>query len=175
MELSTTIYDAWLLVLTGTAALTDIRSGRIPNSLTLPTLAIAPLVHALQAGPGALAASIAGAAFCGAVPLLLFSRRALGGGDVKLFAAEGALLGTVLGLELQIATYALAALLALAWLAFRGELLAVLGRAVGLIARAILPGRQRTEVEPQPLVSLRLGAFAFGASVCLVARNALEP
>jgi Flp pilus assembly protein protease CpaA len=46
---------------------------------------------------------------CGAVPLLLFRLKAIGGGDVKLLATVGAQLGPLLGLELSFAAFVVAA------------------------------------------------------------------
>jgi prepilin signal peptidase PulO-like enzyme (type II secretory pathway) len=46
---------------------------------------------------------------CGAVPLLLFRLKALGGGDVKLLATVGAQLGPLLGLQLSFAAFLVAA------------------------------------------------------------------
>jgi prepilin peptidase CpaA len=113
---------AWLLALTATAAVTDTRSGLIPNWLTLPTLALAPLAQ-LAAGGVADALNALGAVLaCALVPLLLFALRAMGGGDVKLFGALGALCGASLGLGLQLVSYALAAVVGLAVATRRGRL-----------------------------------------------------
>src|SRR5690606_463596 len=97
------------LSLCAIAAVTDVRTGRIPNRLVAWGLGLGaalPVASALVAArpEGVLVALVRelGAAFAGllvtaAVPLVLFSMRALGGGDVKLFAAVGALAGPGLG------------------------------------------------------------------------------
>jgi len=72
------------------AAWSDHRHGRIPNALTLPALAA-----------GLVLGSPAGALVSAGLPLLLFGRGKVGGGDVKLFAALGALLGVRLGLTVE--------------------------------------------------------------------------
>lgn len=60
----------------------DVRTGRIPNWLTVPAL----VLGCLLGGPlGTLAG--------GALPFWLWSRGELGGGDVKAMAAIGAWLG----------------------------------------------------------------------------------
>lgn len=64
------------------AAWFDWRARRIPNWLTLTALAIAIAIGGLDA--------IAGAILCASIPLVLWSRGVLGGGDVKLLAALGA-------------------------------------------------------------------------------------
>jgi prepilin peptidase CpaA len=168
------LYDAWLFSLTCVAALTDTRSGTIPNWLTLPTLALAPLAHALQSGPGALAWSLAGAALCGLVPFLLFRRGAMGGGDVKLFAAAGALAGVHAGLALQLLSYALAASGAACWLAYRGELGLVLRRSWALLARSARLRVAGDAPAHDAGVSVRLGVAVLVACLVLAARHALE-
>jgi prepilin peptidase CpaA len=108
----------WLgvLVVSGIAAVHDAKSGHIPNWLVGLglTLVAAGSFAALAAGDGLAGlgrAAGAGLGFvaCGAVPLLLFRLRALGGGDVKLLATVGAQLGPTLGLELSFAAFLVAA------------------------------------------------------------------
>lgn len=166
-------FDAWLFSLTCAAALTDARRGTIPNWLTLPTLALAPLAHAVQAGPGALAWSLAGMAACAIVPVVLFRRNAMGGGDVKLFAAAGALRGAHDGLELQMLSFVLAGTAAATWLACRGELGRVLQRAGTLVARSLWPRAQRDADALEGETSIRLGIAVFAACVLLAAKSAM--
>ena len=174
MDFSVSIYDAWLLALTCIAAITDSRRGTIPNWLTLPTLALAPLVHAVHAGPGALAWSLAGATVCAGVPFAMFQRGAMGGGDVKLFAAAGALAGAQDGLELQVLSYALAAGAASLWLLFRGELGGVLQRTWWLVVRCFRRGVTGEAPALQAGVTVRLGVAAFAAGAMLAGRSAME-
>lgn len=62
----------------------------------------APLAHGLAAASfRAGLDSVLGALACAAVPAILFRQDAIGGGDVKLLAAIGALLGARLGLEAE--------------------------------------------------------------------------
>lgn len=150
-----------LLVATAVAASTDARSGRIPNALTVPLLLGYPPIHLVAGGSGALLSSLGGAVLCAIVPLLLFSRGAMGGGDVKLFAAIGAGAGPFLGMEVQFVAYVAAALYGACTLARRGALLRAL-----LSAPGILAGRGGT---PAQHGSIRLGIPIFlAALVCLV-------
>jgi Flp pilus assembly protein protease CpaA len=105
-----------VLLVSGIAAVHDARSGHIPNWLvglglvlgaggSVAALALADALEALtRTGSAAL-----GFVACGAVPLLLFRLKALGGGDVKLLATVGAQLGPLLGLELSFAAFVVAA------------------------------------------------------------------
>jgi prepilin peptidase CpaA len=101
------------LALTAAAAAFDYRTGLIPNELTLGVLAFAPLSHALVAMRAdgswmsalvSAGGSLAGMLVGGALPLLLFRMGAIGGGDVKLFAALGAV--TFTGFVVQAEAYA---------------------------------------------------------------------
>jgi prepilin peptidase CpaA len=167
MDQPVSLFQAWLLSLACVAAITDARSGLIPNWLTLPPLLLAPLAHALDAGPGALGWSLLSAGVCGAVPLALYARGAMGGGDVKLFAAAGALVGVRAALELQLVSYALAAFGASAWLAYRGQLWAVWRRALSLLLGRAQVRTQRPPSELASGVHVRLGVPVFAACVLL--------
>ncbi len=75
------------------AAWTDLRARRIPNALTIPATSVA-LIVALSLGVGASAlvgAAVGAVAFV--VPMFLYGRASAGGGDVKLAAFVGAMLG----------------------------------------------------------------------------------
>jgi prepilin peptidase CpaA len=148
-------------VIVGTgAAITDTRTGRIPNWLTLPAMCLGLLLHSISGNEVSVVASLVGFAAAGAVPWLLYrftKRRAIGGGDVKLFAALGALLGPVHGLEVQLTSFGLLALLALVALTYRGQLWAVLRNAFQLALNPLLPRNWRSGVETASLTEFRMG------------------
>ena len=122
----------------------------IPNALTASAFAFAFVAHAVagyaRGGPtGALAAvgwSLAGAALCAAPVVFLFARGALGGGDLKLLAALGALLHPMHGLEVEVYAFVVAAIIAVGRIVYRGTLFATLMRSAKLLANAI-GGRSR--------------------------------
>src|SRR4051794_35153493 len=103
------------------AAWSDAKTGRIPNLLTLPLLPLGLGLGALEGGLVGFGSAVLGCLLCFAVPygLLRCSRgKAIGGGDVKLFASLGALLGPNAGLEVELSSLMLLAafaLLALTW------------------------------------------------------------
>jgi prepilin peptidase CpaA len=76
------------------ACVTDLRSKRIPNVLTLPGALAGVLYHALWGGMSA-GSALAGLAVGLFLFLPLYLLRGMGAGDVKLLAALGAWLGVV--------------------------------------------------------------------------------
>lgn len=154
------------------AAISDLRTGHIPNGLTLPLFALGPGVAAYEAhargaplAPAALA-SLLGVVVCGAVPYLLFRLGGMFGGDVKLLAGLGAVLGPMLGLEAELDAFVAAALFALGRMAFRGQLFAVLGRSARLAMRAV---SKESEPVPEELMTvMRFGPAAFVGVVVAV-------
>ena len=150
--------------LTCVAAYCDQRTGLIPNRVTLGGLAGALLVNSAFAlhdrGPSAIVPAIvialAGALVTSLGPLFLFRTGALGGGDVKLFAALGALLGPQLGLRAELLGFVCAAVLALFHLARRGELVASFRRLL-VHPRAAFPAT--------PELGLRVGPAIFAGTL----------
>ena len=118
------------------AAWTDHRTGRIPNGLTLLTAATGLTMYGAMGGVRLLTISALGLIVGIAVPAILYkvsSGKAIGGGDVKLFAALGTLLGPTLTIEMQFGAFVLLSVFALIRLAFRGALLRVLHNSLMLL------------------------------------------
>ncbi|MBI1763625.1 MAG: prepilin peptidase [Acidobacteria bacterium] len=84
----------------------DIRYRRIPNKLVLPLLLSGLLLGLVFAGTAGLIASLQGLLLGFGLMFLLHLFGALGAGDVKLFAA----LGAVLGVQLVLPTFVIAVL-----------------------------------------------------------------
>jgi len=148
----------------------DWRKGEIPNWLTLPALASAPILHiirysivketmetALYEG----AYSIGGAALCAVVPLLLFRQSAIGGGDVKLLVALGALLQPMVGVEAQMYGFFAGAILAPARLAYEGKLLSTIKNSFAIGSNFFLPKTRQRSVDAAALSWFRLGPAIF--------------
>ena len=122
----------------GVAAAFDLRTRRIPNALTYAALATALGIGLLHAAESGLAARLGGIA-AGFVPCFaLFACGALGGGDVKLSAALGGLLGAARILDVLLLTAVLGALLALAVLAWRRSLATHIPFALPLLVALLL-------------------------------------
>jgi len=86
------------------AAVIDARRRRIPNWLTFGLILSGLARAAIFMGPAAAGQAFVGLLAGAAVPLVLFSLRALGGGDVKLLAGIGAWLGAPAALAVFAAT-----------------------------------------------------------------------
>lgn len=154
------------------AALTDLRTRTIPNWLTLPLPLLGIVIHSIQLGfDGAWVATL-GALLCFAPSYFLFARGALGGGDVKLFAGFGALLGPRDGLELQLTAFALVALYALWITAWHGRLGALLRSSCQASLHLVSPARfSRPAGAQHESVELPMGAAIVAAVVALCVRT----
>ena len=75
------------------ATVTDLRSRRIPNWLTGPTMLLGLLLHLVAGGWKEGVSSLLGLLLCGVVFLVFYLAGGMGAGDVKLIAAEASLLG----------------------------------------------------------------------------------
>jgi prepilin peptidase CpaA len=82
-----------LAALTLTAAFTDIRSRRIPNWLVLAGLIVGLILNAYFGQWSGLRSALLGFGLAALVYFPLYALRAVGGGDVKLMLAVGALTG----------------------------------------------------------------------------------
>lgn len=125
----------WMLcvaVFTASALATDLRSRRIPNALTVPSLALALAFHAWFDGWAGLKSGFAGFALGFGTLLVLWLIGGGGAGDVKLMGALGAWLGWRLTLYVLIGSTALVAVGSVAFLLIEGFL-----KAWGLARRQV--------------------------------------
>ena len=154
------------------AAVTDFRSGRIPNWLTYPVLVLSPPTHLalalgrgmkLEAALGQAGFSLLGLVACGFVPLLLWRKGAMGGGDVKLFAALGALTLPRFGFEARLYVLVVASVLAPLKLIYRGHMLRTLSNLFEQLGNVFRKREQRKPLDPELVAWFRLGpCFAVG-------------
>ncbi len=158
------------LAVAAVAAVTDWRSGEIPNWLTYGALALGPLLNvgrmlvAHETMDSALTEggfSILGALVCALVPALLYRQGAIGGGDLKLLAGLGALLQTMFGVEAEMYGFFAAALIAPARLAYEGKLTATIKNSFTILANMFLPKPKQRHVEETALSWFRLGPPLF--------------
>ncbi len=157
------------LIVALAAAVVDARTGRIPNWLTLPAMALALAWYAYAQGLSGGLVWAVGLLGCGLLPYFAFRMGAMGGGDVKLFAALGALNGLSLGTEILMASLIAGCLQALLVLAIRKQLVATLRTSAAVARNVFVPAAQRREVPLSSLTTLRLGPAIFvGTAITLV-------
>lgn len=169
-------WDIWFvvaaLIVAGTAAVYDARTGHIPDLVSYVPLVLGPIAHVIVAWklmPNAALSdalmegglSIAGILVCAFMPVLMFRKNALGGGDVKVFAALGALGQVSLGLEMQLYAFVLAAVIAPARVAYEGNLQRTLKNSVTLFTNAFLPADRRKAIDAESVTWFRLGPCIF--------------
>ena len=171
-----------LAALVAIAAVYDLRWRRIPNWLVLSGLLLGfGLQGYLFGWPGARQAML-GMLLAGAVYLPLFALRAMGGGDVKLMLAVGALAGTRNWFLIFLLTAVLGGFAAIALLLVRGSLTRTLQN-VGYILSELVQLRAphasmaELNVEHPQAVTMPHGAvIASGTLLFLILqRNGLLP
>lgn len=168
------------LVFVSLAAVWDLRTGTIPNYISLGALvvglALHVAVHVVDLGSSAALAAVLAGVFdavlgvvlCGLTPYLLFRVDAMGGGDVKLLAAVGAFAGPTMGLEVELTAFIAMALFAPARLAYEGKLLAVLGNTVVLVANPFLPKGRKRQLPSELMTPFKFGPAVFVANVVVL-------
>lgn len=167
--LGASYFLGFAVLVTAIAAVFDWRTGHIPNWVTIAPLALAPFGHAgasIASGRAGEALSqgafsVLGAALCALVPLALFRAGGGGGGDVKLFAAIGAICRPLIGIEVQFYAFLAAAFLALGRMAYEGKLFKVMANTLALVANPFLPKARRREITPDMMTMHRMGPAIF--------------
>lgn len=175
-QLSSVALTVLPIIATAIAATTDARTGRIPNWLTLPLGGVGLALHTMAGGVGGALLSVAGLVLSGALPCLLYrasSGKAIGGGDVKLFAALGALLGPFLGIELELSAVIILGVFLLVRLSFSGSLFRVLKNTLFVAIGPILPNRWRRAIEPTSFTEVRMGPAIAVAALSVALRSEL--
>lgn len=157
------------------AAWTDVRQGKIPNAVTYPGVLLGLVGHTIAgglSGDGELRIGLAGAAIglaVGFLPLLAaWQAGGVGGGDAKLMAAVGALVGWKFTLAAMVYGLVIAALMALAVIVARRitrQTLARIWRSVFLFF--MKAGRHDPATPESPKIPLGL-ALCIGAGLALV-------
>jgi prepilin peptidase CpaA len=169
---STIVVSVILTSVTGMACFTDLRTGLIPNRRTLPVLALAPLAQAFLGGWPGLGASLLGLLVCAVIPLVFFAIGAMGGGDVKLFAAIGAVAGVSLGLEVEFLSLCTAFVWGMGVAAYRGQLWRLLGNSLWTFVNPLLPVARRRTSERSELTTIRIGGAILAGTVLALAGQA---
>jgi len=110
--MTTAMWVCIFVVLVSVAS--DVLTRRMPNTITLGGIVVALGIHGatgfVDSGIGGMfkgaGVALLGALACGLVPFMAWKKGELGGGDVKLFAAIGALMGPALGFDVEARAFA---------------------------------------------------------------------
>jgi prepilin peptidase CpaA len=116
------LFAASALTCATVAACFDVKTRRIPNKLSVPCLMAGLLLHYFAQGWAGLGSSLAAAAIAFGIFLLFFLAGGMGGGDVKLIAAVGALAGLHMLPGILVATALIGGALAIGMVMMRGQM-----------------------------------------------------
>jgi len=114
MQVFQVFFVGIVVLYTCVAVFSDLRTRRIPNWLTVPTLALALAAHACYGGLAGLGFSLLGFAAGFSVLFALWLFGGGGGGDVKMMGALGAWLGAGLTIQVFLISAAVTLILSLA-------------------------------------------------------------
>ena len=132
------------------STVTDLRTRRIPNRLTGPAMALGVVLHFTAGGATDALKSVAALMLCGSVFLLFHLAGGMGAGDVKLIAAQGALLGLAGVVSLLVFTALAGGLLALLVAAQQGQMRRTLENTTMLVGHHAMAG-----LTPHPELNVR--------------------
>lgn len=140
--MSETFVSITLLVpLAAIIAYYDVRYRRIPNAFVLATLIAGLSMHAIFGGLAGVAASAGGCALAFVMMFTLHVFGAMGAGDVKLFAAIGAVTGASLVLPTFLVVILTGGLLAIVSMVRSGRVKTTMFRVMQIFV-GMLPGWQ---------------------------------
>ncbi|MUG44034.1 prepilin peptidase [Paenibacillus woosongensis] len=129
------VIEIWgCFLLLAAAFITDIRTMKIPNVITITGTVLGIAYHGISGGSAGFIFAIKGAAVGFGVVAILYAVRAVGGGDVKLFAGIGAWVGVPLTLSVLMYSILAAGCIGILILICRREAV----RRLGGILRSIL-------------------------------------
>lgn len=172
MMATVSLIQALLAVgISGIAAVTDKRTGTIPNALCFTGLGLGLLLGLIGAGPSGVLSAFAGAFAAGLVPLILFRMDAMGGGDVKLFFSLGSLLGIGAVLEIEMLSFVIGALWGIGIWVRQGRLLAGI-KGVLVFAVPVLGKRCIAEANGPSKTEIKFAPAVFAAVLMVLARSA---
>ncbi|HEX9104488.1 MAG TPA: A24 family peptidase [Polyangia bacterium] len=151
-----------LLVVALTCAVTDLARGKIYNAVTYPAMALGVVLSVWQHGASGIFFALGGFAVGFFPAFVLFALGGMGGGDVKLLGAIGAIAGAVAATETLILAFLVGGIFALGKLAWHGRLFATLGRTLRSIFGALWPGLKPAAAAEEGRLEVR-----FGVAICV--------
>jgi len=133
--MSTAVWACALVVVA--SAVTDFATRKIPNIISLGGIVTGLAIHTATGAVDGFGGAARGLGFAllglftvSIAPFIFWKRGEMGGGDVKLLAAVGALLGPVIGFDVLAFTFAASLLVLLPYRLVRHNAVAVVARNV---------------------------------------------
>ena len=107
MMMTTAVWASIFVVVV--CVVSDVTTRRMPNTVTFGGIVVAMAIHGAAGFAGAgvsglfkgMGLALLGAFACGLIPFFAWKKGEMGGCDVKLFAAIGALLGPAIGFDVE--------------------------------------------------------------------------
>ncbi len=167
-----------LLGIVAVAAIFDLRTHRIPNWLTFPSLLLGLILQFVFSGRAGLVAGALGVLVGAGIFLLPFLLGGMGPGDVKLMGVVGAFLGPAGALWAALFAGVAGGVIALFWALAHGQVSRALARTGARVGAAIDPRRRAAQgglptLEGNARWSIPYGvAIAFGVALSLWWRGA---
>jgi prepilin peptidase CpaA len=160
---ATFITLAFLLPLAIVIAYYDVRYRRIPNPFVLATFASGVAINFISGGLTGLYASLAGCALAFVLMFMLHIFGAMGAGDVKLFAAIGAVTGAQLVLPTFLVVLLTGGVLAVVSIIRAGVVMTTMQRVLQILV-GLLPG---WEMPKFAVPSDRTHTIPYGVAITL--------
>ena len=144
----------------------DVRYRRIPNQLVLVTFLGGVILNTFFAGTAGLLTSLGGSAIAFVLMFFLHAFGTMGAGDVKLFAAIGAVFGSSLVLPTIVVVALLGGVLAIAKMVYSGRVRSTMFGVLQFFY-GLLPGQKvpRFEVPADRSYTLPYGVAICGGSL----------
>jgi prepilin peptidase CpaA len=161
-----------LLLLVSIAALSDLATRRIPNSLLLAGLVCALALRLLSANPASsLLAALGGMGLGLAMFLPFYLLRGMAAGDVKMMAVVGAFAGPGDAFQIAVLSWCAGGVMALLLVLVRGRLRLVLAN-LRFMLHGVPPGAETTASPGQTSAgSMPYGVAIAVGSVLVLARH----
>jgi len=125
-------YPAIATAIAIAGSVTDVKSRRVPNLVTIPAFLLGLLMHLVFGGWRQMLSSLAAGTICGLVFLVFYLAGGMGAGDVKLIMAVGCIAGMPHIAFILILTAIAGGVMAIALALFRGRLQSTLMNVIEL-------------------------------------------
>lgn len=121
------------------AFITDVKSMRIPNVLSLSAIISGLIVHLCMSGFQGLLMSISGFGTGFGIMFVLYLAGAVGAGDVKIFGGIGAWTGALFTVQAMVYSIIIAGIIGLIILLWKKQLVQRLGKLILYIVGRVIP------------------------------------